>query len=111
MLRSLVGSEMCIRDRGKGKQTADVLSLNLKQRRNATKILRHTDVYYSVWSRHLDLDLKPLHFMPVFYVQEHPTHSTAAKNAFTQLAQCVNEFFAAVDSVGSSGNVKNWHEV
>ena len=35
----------------------------LKRRRNAKKILRHTDVYYCVVVGRLDLDLNPLHLM------------------------------------------------
>ena len=33
----------------------------LKKRRNAKKILRHTDVYYCVVLGRLDLDLYPLY--------------------------------------------------
>ena len=39
----------------------------LKNRRNAQKILRHTDVYYCVVVGRLDLDLNPLHL-----IQENP---------------------------------------
>ena len=35
----------------------------LKRRRNAKKILRHTDVYYCVVVGRPDLDLNPLHLM------------------------------------------------
>ena len=35
----------------------------LKRRRNAKKILRHTDVYYCVVVGCLELDLNPLHLM------------------------------------------------
>ena len=35
----------------------------LKRRRNAKKILQHTDVYYCVVVGRLDLDLNPLHLM------------------------------------------------
>ena len=34
-----------------------------KRRRNAKKILRHTDVYYCVVVGRLDLDLNPPHLM------------------------------------------------
>ena len=41
----------------------------LKKRRNAKKMIRHTDVYYCVVAGRLDLDLYPLHLKadyPVF---------------------------------------------
>ena len=43
----------------------------LKRRRNAKKILRHTDVYYCVVVGRLDLDLNPLHLMTEYPLLTH----------------------------------------
>ena len=57
---------MCIRDRLRMEEEEKYRIIRhqvLKRRRNAKKILRHTDAYYCVVVGGLDLDLNPLHLM------------------------------------------------